>query len=63
MGNTCVKSDGDMDIYGMSAPTWELLTRKQEVIGKEAMVAYFNLTPDGVPRFPRIKVIHETKRW
>jgi len=40
-----------------------LLARRDEVIDKDATVTFFNLTPDGVPRFPRIKVIHVTKRW
>lgn len=51
------------NIKGDRAFLTELLKRRDEVIGKEATVEYFNLTPDGVPRFPRIKVIHETKRW
>jgi DNA ligase-1 len=51
------------NIKGDRAFLTELLKRRDEVIGKEATVEYFNLTPDGVPRFPRIKIIHETKRW
>jgi hypothetical protein len=27
---------------------------KNELIGKSATVKYFNLTPDGVPRFPYV---------
>jgi len=30
----------------------ELWKQRQELIGKSATVKYFNLTPDGVPRFP-----------
>jgi DNA ligase-1 len=30
----------------------EMLKRKSELIGKSATVKYFNITPDGVPRFP-----------
>jgi DNA ligase-1 len=37
---------------------WEQCTdmwkRKDELIGKSATVKYFNLTPDGVPRFPYV---------
>jgi len=32
----------------------QLLVEKQEHIGKIATVKYFNLTPDGVPRFPYV---------
>ena len=37
---------------------WEECTRmwseKDTLIGKSATVKYFNLTPDGVPRFPYV---------
>jgi len=32
----------------------ELLERGNELIGKQATIKYFNLTPDGVPRFPYV---------
>jgi len=32
----------------------ELWKKRQELIGKSATVKYFNLTPDGVPRFPYV---------
>jgi len=32
----------------------ELLERGDELVGKQATVKYFNLTPDGVPRFPYV---------
>ena len=32
----------------------ELWKQRQELIGKSATVKYFNLTPDGVPRFPYV---------
>jgi DNA ligase 1 len=32
----------------------ELWEKRQELIGKSATVKYFNLTPDGVPRFPYV---------
>ena len=38
--------------------TWEetagMLKNKKKLIGKEATVKYFNLTPDGIPRFPYV---------
>ena len=37
----------------------ELLERAEELIGKEATVKYFNLTPDGVPRFPYVIAIRD----
>lgn len=40
---------------------WEVCTEmwnnRHELIGKEATVKYFNLTPDGVPRFPYVIAI------
>lgn len=35
----------------------DLLARRDEVIGTWGTVAYFRLTPDGVPRFPRLKTV------
>lgn len=32
----------------------DILKRKKQLIGKQATVKYFNLTPDGVPRFPYV---------
>ena len=40
-----------------------MLQASKDLIGKQATVEYFDLTPDGVPRFPRIKAIHTTQRW
>lgn len=38
--------------------TWKegekILNNKQKLIGKSATVKYFNLTPDGIPRFPYV---------
>lgn len=36
-----------------------LLTGKDELVGKLATVKYFNLTPDGVPRFPYVVAIRD----
>jgi hypothetical protein len=37
---------------------WEecktMWNNKNELIGKSATVKYFNLTPDGIPRFPYV---------
>lgn len=32
----------------------DLLKKKKKLIGKRATVKYFNLTPDGIPRFPYV---------
>ena len=32
----------------------EIWNRRDELIGKESTVKYFNLTPDGQPRFPKV---------
>jgi len=37
----------------------ELLGKADELIGKEATIKYFNLTPDGVPRFPYVIAIRD----
>ena len=37
----------------------ELLEKADELIGKDATVKYFNLTPDGVPRFPYVIAIRD----
>ena len=36
-----------------------LLENKNELINKEATIKYFNLTPDGVPRFPYVIAIRD----
>jgi DNA ligase-1 len=42
---------------------WEVCTEmwnnRHKLIGKEATVKYFNLTPDGVPRFPYVIAIRD----
>jgi len=37
----------------------ELLERGDELIGLQATIKYFNLTPDGVPRFPYVIAIRD----
>lgn len=44
---------GNMDYCG------RLLKQKKQLIGKMGTVVYFALTPDGVPRFPKLKSIRD----
>jgi hypothetical protein len=37
----------------------ELWSQKQELIGKKATVKYFELTADGIPRFPKVVGIRD----
>jgi DNA ligase-1 len=37
----------------------ELWLQRDKLIGKEATVKYFNLTPDGFPRFPKVIAIRD----
>jgi DNA ligase-1 len=37
----------------------DLWNRRDEIIGKEATVKYFNLTPEGIPRFPKVIAIRD----
>lgn len=41
---------------------WEYLSKllkSNDVIGKTATVKYFNITPDGIPRFPKVVAIRD----
>ena len=40
------------NVKGTWDETAEMLKSKNELIGKQATIKYFNLTPDGIPRFP-----------
>ena len=40
------------NVKGTWEETAEMLKSKKELIGKQATIKYFNLTPDGIPRFP-----------
>ena len=40
------------NVKGTWEETAEMLKNKKELIGKQATIKYFNLTPDGIPRFP-----------
>ena len=42
------------NVKGTWEETAEMLRNKSQLIGKEATVKYFNLTPDGIPRFPYV---------
>ncbi len=50
-------------IQGSRDYTLHVLENIDSYIGKQVTVQYFNLTPDGIPRFPIAKVLHEDKRW
>jgi DNA ligase-1 len=40
------------NVKGTWDETAEMLKSKKKLIGKQATIKYFNLTPDGIPRFP-----------
>ena len=42
------------NVKGTWDETAEMLKSKNELIGKQATIKYFNLTPDGIPRFPYV---------
>jgi DNA ligase-1 len=42
------------NVKGTWEETAEMLKNRKKLIGKEATVKYFNLTPDGIPRFPYV---------
>jgi DNA ligase-1 len=51
--------DFKSNVKGSFAYLAELLEKADELIGKEATVKFFNLTPDGVPRFPYVIAIRD----
>jgi len=51
--------DFNSNVKGTFEYMAELLEKADELIGKEATVKYFNLTPDGVPRFPYVIAIRD----
>jgi DNA ligase-1 len=58
--------DGSLNrasIQGSRDYTRHVLENAEKYIGKQATIQYFNITPDGAPRFPVAKVLHEDKRW
>jgi DNA ligase-1 len=42
------------NVKGTWEETTEMLKNKKQLIGKQATIKYFNLTPDGIPRFPYV---------
>jgi hypothetical protein len=55
------KRDDYFTLNGISGGKWmKILDNKNNLIGKEATVKYFNLTPNGIPRFPYVININ---RW
>jgi DNA ligase-1 len=42
------------NVKGTWDETAEMLRNKTQLIGKQATIKYFNLTPDGIPRFPYV---------
>lgn len=62
----CALPDGrefKANVMGDRAYLRNMLENKSKFIGKEATVIFFHYTPDGKPRFGRLKVIHESARW
>lgn len=55
--------EGKANVMGDRAYLRNMLENKSKFIGKEATVIFFHYTPDGKPRFGRLKVIHESARW
>ncbi len=51
------------DIVGTREELRELLKQADDLVGKQATIMFQNLTPDGVPRFPKLKIVHNTERW
>jgi DNA ligase-1 len=50
-------------VQGSRAYGEHVLANQANYIGKQATIQYFNLTPDGIPRFPIAKILHEDERW
>jgi DNA ligase-1 len=49
----------DTGVIGNDEYTSSLLSNKLKYIGKKATVVYQNLTPDGAPRFGKMKIIRD----
>lgn len=59
---TCKLKDGrtfDCGVIGNDVYTAELFKNKNKYIGKLGTVRYQNLTPDGIPRFGKLKTIRD----
>lgn len=51
------------DICGTEEECELYLKHASKYVGKQATIEFQNFTPDGKPRFPKLKVAHLTKRW
>ena len=58
VGNMLFKSKSGHEFHSTVNGTQEYLdelwAQRDELVGKQATIKYFNLTPDGVPRFPKV---------
>jgi DNA ligase-1 len=63
VGNMLFKSKSGHEFHSTVNGTQEYLdelwTQRDELVGKLATIKYFNLTPDGVPRFPKVISIRD----
>ena len=63
VGSLIFKTKGGIEFNSNVKGTFEyvksLFQNKKELINKEATIKYFNLTPDGVPRFPYVIAIRD----
>lgn len=50
-------------LKGSKSYAKHVIDNAESYIGKQVTVQFFTRTPDGVPRFPIAKVLHEDKRW
>lgn len=50
------------DPLGKADHKRDLLRRQDELVGKPATIKFFHYTPDGKPRFGKVKAIHETPK-
>ena len=65
--NLIVEEDEDENIGQKKVWRWDtrfdyladLLKKGDSLIGSEATIKYFSLTPDGVPRFPYVIAIRD----
>lgn len=53
----------DADVVGPHKMLRELWLRVGELAGKQATIVFQNYTPDGKPRFGKLKVVHMEGRW
>ena len=50
-------------LKGSKSYAKHVIDNAEAYIGKQVTIQFFTRTPDGVPRFPIAKVLHEDKRW